>query len=96
MSKLQDVENAVVSGKSKLVAGLVQEALDEGCSAPDILNGMINAMGIVGERFKKNEIFVPEMLVAARAMKKGVDVLKPSCFRKRWCLWKSNYWNCCR
>ena len=48
MSKLQDVENAVVSGKSKLVAGLVQEALDEGCSAPDILNGMINAMGIVG------------------------------------------------
>ena len=38
---------------------------------------MINAMGIVGERFKKNEIFVPEMLVAARAMKKGVDVLKP-------------------
>ena len=58
MSKLQDVENAVVSGKSKLVAGLVQEALDEGCSAPDILNGMINAMGIVGERFKKNEIFV--------------------------------------
>ena len=77
MSKLQDVENAVVSGKSKLVAGLVQEALDEGCSAPDILNGMINAMGIVGERFKKNEIFVPEMLVAARAMKKGVDVLKP-------------------
>ena len=36
MSKLQDVENAVVSGKSKLVAGLVQEALDEGCSAPDI------------------------------------------------------------
>ena len=77
MSKLQAVENAVVSGKSKLVAGLVQEALDEGCSAPDILNGMINAMGIVGERFKKNEIFVPEMLVAARAMKKGVDVLKP-------------------
>ena len=77
MSKLQDVENAVVSGKSKLVAGLVQEALDEGYSAPDILNGMINAMGIVGERFKKNEIFVPEMLVAARAMKKGVDVLKP-------------------
>ena len=72
MSKLQDVENAVVSGKSKLVAGLVQEALDEGCSAPDILNGMINAMGIVGD-----EIFVPEMLVAARAMKKGVDVLKP-------------------
>ena len=38
---------------------------------------MIDAMGIVGEKFKNNEIFVPEMLVAARAMKKGVDVLKP-------------------
>ena len=38
---------------------------------------MIDAMSVVGEKFKKNEIFVPEMLVAARAMKKGVDVLKP-------------------
>ena len=90
MSKLQDVENAVVSGKSKLVAGLVQEALDEGCSAPDILNGMINAMGIVGERFKKNEIFVPEMLVEARAKKRRRCIKTSSCFRKRWCLWKSN------
>lgn len=42
-----------------------------------VLNTMIDAMGVVGERFKNNEIFVPEMLVAARAMKKGVEVLKP-------------------
>ena len=53
MSKLQDVENAVVSGKSKLVAGLVQEALDEGCSATENLKRMNKAMGIDGKRFKK-------------------------------------------
>ena len=78
MSKIDEVAAAVQAGKAKLVPGLVQEALDEGCPAVDILNiGMIGAMGVVGEKFKNNEIFVPEMLVAARAMKKGVDVLKP-------------------
>lgn len=78
MSKIQEVADAVAAGKSKLVGGLVQEALDAGCDPTQILNeGMIDAMSIVGERFKNNEIFVPEMLVAARAMKKGVDVLKP-------------------
>ena len=55
----------------------MQEALDEGNDPSAILNSMIDAMGVVGERFKNNEIFVPEMLVAARAMKKGVEVLKP-------------------
>ena len=56
----------------------MQEALDEGNAPIDILNqGMIDAMAIVGEKFKAGEIFVPEMLVAAKAMKKGVEVLKP-------------------
>lgn len=78
MSKIQEVSNAVQSGKSKIVGGLVQEALKEGYDPTEILNlGMIDAMSIVGEKFKNNEIFVPEMLVAARAMKKGVEVLKP-------------------
>lgn len=77
MSKLQEVKDLVIAGKSKLVGGKVQEALDEGADAAGILNGMIEAMGVVGDRFKNNEIFVPEMLVAARAMKKGVEVLKP-------------------
>ena len=77
MSKIQAVADAVAAGKAKLVGGLVQEALDDGCQAVDVLNAMIDAMGVVGERFKNNEIFVPEMLVAARAMKKGVEVLKP-------------------
>ena len=55
----------------------MNEALDGGIAAADILNTMIDAMSVVGDRFSRNEIFVPEMLVAAKAMKKGVDVLKP-------------------
>ena len=77
MSKLAEVVDLVERGKSKLVGAAVQGALDEGTPATEILNGMIDAMAVVGERFKNNEIFVPEMLVAARAMKKGVEVLKP-------------------
>ena len=76
MSK-QDVSNLVIAGKAKLVGAAVQETLDEGVPAADILATMIEAMGVVGERFKNNEIFVPEMLIAAKAMKKGVEVLKP-------------------
>lgn len=52
-------------GKAKLVGAAVQSALDEGCEATEILNSMIDAMAVVGERFKNGEIFVPEMLVAA-------------------------------
>ena len=77
MSKIQEVATAVERGKSKKVAGLVQEALDSGATAPEILNAMIDSMTVVGDKFTKNEIFVPEMLVAARAMQKGVEVLKP-------------------
>jgi len=78
MSKIAELAQAIENGKSKLVAGLVQEALDEGNAPIDILNqGMIDAMANVGEKFKRNEIFVPEMLIAAKAMKKGVAALKP-------------------
>ena len=78
MSKIQEVAQAVENGKVKLIQGLVQEALDEGCDPNAILNeGMIGAMNIVGDKFQKNEIFVPELLVAAKTMKKGVDVLRP-------------------
>ena len=74
---LENVKNLVNTGKAKLIAAAVQEALDEGCNATDILGSMIEAMDIVGEKFKNGEIFVPEMLIAAKAMKKGVEVLKP-------------------
>ena len=78
MSKINEVAELVEKGKAKLVGPAVQEAIDEGDDPVAILNdGMISAMSVVGEKFKNGEIFVPEMLVAARAMKKGVDVLKP-------------------
>ena len=78
MSKINEVAELVEKGKAKLVGPAVQEAIDEGDDPVAILNdGMISAMSIVGDKFKNGEIFVPEMLVAARAMKKGVEVLKP-------------------
>jgi methanogenic corrinoid protein MtbC1 len=66
-----------LTGKTKLVAGVVQEALDGGAAPMDILEAMTMAMDVVGDKFSKGEIFVPEMLIAAKAMSKGVDVLKP-------------------
>ncbi len=78
MSKIPQIAEAIENGKAKIVAALVQEALDAGEDPTAILNqGMIEAMGVTGEKFKNNEIFVPEMLVAARAMKKGLAVLTP-------------------
>ena len=78
MSKLEEVAAAVEKGKVKIVAGLTQEALDEGFSAAEILNtGMIGAMAVVGEKFKNNEIFVPEMLISAKAMQSAVSFLQP-------------------
>jgi len=78
MSKIQEIATAVENGKTKIVAGLVNEALAEGIAAQEILNvGMIQAMDIVGAKFGRGDIFVPEMLVAAKAMKNGVEVLKP-------------------
>ncbi|MDD3279004.1 MAG: corrinoid protein [Lachnospiraceae bacterium] len=78
MAGIQEIYELVEKGKAKKVAAAVQEALDAGCDPAAILNeGMISAMDEVGARFKNGEIFVPEMLVAAKAMKNGVAVLKP-------------------
>lgn len=78
MAGIQEVHDLLVKGKAKMIVGAVQEALDAGCDPTQLLNeGMIGAMDEVGVKFKNGEIFVPEMLVAARAMKKGVEVLKP-------------------
>jgi len=76
MSKIQELSDAVISGKSKQVAAIVKEALAE-APALDLLDAMIAAMAKVGDQFSAGEIFVPEMLVAARAMQKGVEELKP-------------------
>jgi len=77
MSKIEEVKAKVEIGKSKLVPGLVQEAIDEGNTPEAILQAMVDSMGVVGEKFSRGDIFVPEMLIAAKAMSKGVEVLKP-------------------
>ena len=78
MSKIQEIAAAVESGKVKIIEGLVQEALDAGEDPNAILDeGMIAAMGNIGAKFQANEVFVPEMLVSAKTMKKGVEILRP-------------------
>jgi 5-methyltetrahydrofolate--homocysteine methyltransferase len=78
MAILDDISAAVQAGKKKDVEALVQQAVDEGVSAQDILSGgLLAAMDIIGPKFKNNEIFVPEVLIAARAMNAGTALLKP-------------------
>ena len=75
---LNESSENLQKGKAKIVVELVQKALDEGVSANDILNdGLLAGMGIIGEKFKNDEVYVPEVLVAARAMNKGAVLLKP-------------------
>ena len=75
---LSQISENLQKGKAKVVKQLVQEAIDVGISAQDILEkGLIAGMNVVGEKFRNNEIFVPEVLVAARALNMGSALLKP-------------------
>jgi methylmalonyl-CoA mutase cobalamin-binding domain/chain len=74
---LEQVKEIVATGRLKKVEGAVQEALDAGATPQEVLDSMMSAMDIVGAKFQKNEIYVPEMLVAAKTMQRGVGVLKP-------------------
>ena len=72
MSIINDISSALQRGKKKEVTKLVQQALDEGVDAITILKeGLLDGMNIIGEKFKNDEVFVPEVLVAARAMNAG-------------------------
>jgi 5-methyltetrahydrofolate--homocysteine methyltransferase len=76
---LEQIKELLMKGKANDVKALVQKALEEKIPASDILNkGLLGGMGIIGERFKKNEVYVPEVLIAARAMKAGMEILKPA------------------
>ena len=78
MSILNEISENLQKGKAKIVKELVQNALDEGIAPEAILNeGLLSGMNIVGEKFKANEVYVPEVLVAARAMNMGTQILKP-------------------
>ena len=78
MQILSDISSALQRGKAKEVVALVEQAIAEQVPAKEILEqGLLHGMNIIGEKFKNNEVFVPEVLVAARAMNKGTAVLKP-------------------
>lgn len=78
MADMLAIAKAVEGGRKKIVDQLVKEALNEGVKAETILNeGLVVGMTNLGEMFKNGEVYVPEVLVAARAMKAGTDILKP-------------------
>ena len=78
MNDLHPLKQAIIAGKRKEIPELVQQCLTAGEKAGDIVEKrLVPGMAIVGEKFKQNEIFVPEMLIAARAMKEALKILEP-------------------
>ena len=77
-ANLENIKEAVVEGKHAEIENLVQAAVDSGADLNSLINdALIAAMDIVGQKFADNEIYVPEMLVAAMTMKKGLAIIKP-------------------
>ena len=77
MSILNEINENLQKGKAKIVCSLTETALAEGVAPKDILQSMMDAMAVIGEKFKNNEVFVPEVLISARAMNRGLNLLKP-------------------
>ncbi|MGI6562552.1 MAG: corrinoid protein [Clostridia bacterium] len=78
MNILEEISALLQKGRMKEVSALVKKALEEGIEAKDILEkGLIAGMDVVGEKFKNNEVYVPDVLIAARAMYAGLDLLRP-------------------
>ncbi len=75
---LNEIAELLESGKAKATRELVQKAIEEGINPQEILKeGLLTGMSAIGEKFKRNEVFVPEVLMAARAMNQGIELLKP-------------------
>jgi corrinoid protein of di/trimethylamine methyltransferase len=78
MSILNEISENLQQGKAKVVKELVQKAIDDGLDAKTILeDGLLAGMNIIGTKFKNNEVYVPDVLIAARAMNSGSELLKP-------------------
>ena len=78
MSILNEISSALQQGRVPKVKEYVQQALNEGIPAGEILEqGLLAGMNVIGEKFKNNEVFVPEVLISARAMSKGTEILRP-------------------
>ena len=78
MSTLNEISTLLQQGRAPKVKELVAKAIEEGIAPQTILEeGLLGGMSIVGEKFKRNEVFIPEVLIAARAMNAGVELLRP-------------------
>lgn len=78
MSILLEISENLQKGRAMVVKELVQQAIDENFSPKEILeDGLLAGMSVIGEKFKNNEVYVPEVLIAARAMNAGSEILKP-------------------
>jgi 5-methyltetrahydrofolate--homocysteine methyltransferase len=78
MADLQALANAIIKGDQNTAVEVTKAALSEGATAKSILDeGLIAGMDVIGARFKKNEVYIPEVLIAARAMKMAMEVLEP-------------------
>lgn len=78
MELLEQISMALQKGKAKDVKAMVEQALEEGVSAQTVLvDGLLAGMSVIGGKFKNNEVYVPDVLIAARAMKAGTEILKP-------------------
>jgi 5-methyltetrahydrofolate--homocysteine methyltransferase len=83
MVDLKEIAENLIQGKAPQVKELVQKAVDEGQDVGEILNqGLLAGMSVVGDKFKKNEFYVPEVLIAARAMKAGMEIIRPLLIEK--------------
>jgi 5-methyltetrahydrofolate--homocysteine methyltransferase len=79
MADLQALASALIKGDRNTVVKLTREALAEGVRPEDVLyKGLVAGMDVIGKQFKANEVYVPEVLIAARAMKGGMEVLEPT------------------
>ena len=76
--RIEEISQKLQKGRHKDVSALVHQALEEGISPKEILEeGLLGGMAVIGEKFKRNEVYVPEVLIAARAMKAGIEELRP-------------------
>jgi len=78
MADLKALSEAIIKGDQNTAVEITKAALEEGTGAESVLNdGLIKGMDIIGARFKKNEVYIPEVLIAARAMKSAMEILEP-------------------
>ena len=77
MSILTDINENLQKGKAKVVCSLVQTALEEKLDPQEIMQTLLDGMAVIGEKFKRDEVFVPDVMIAARAMNQGLNLLKP-------------------